>query len=543
MTSIDTHHAADVSASTSAAATPTVAVWVSSADHKIVGRLHIGAGLTGLLIGLVLAVLVGFERVDAESYQILDENSATQVLAIARNLLTFGGVLPLLLGLAVAIVPLQLGSRSISFPRLAAGGFWMWLTGLGLMIASIIGNGGPGGGNSDLVDLYLAAYIVMLLGVLMTATSISVTALTSRAPGMGLLRSPLFSWSSFVASVSLLVTVPVLIGTTVYVYVDHRYARAGFGGNKGVNEWIGWATSQPFTYLLAIPALGIALDAVPVLTRRRLVERSIAFVLVGIVAIAGVSAVTQTTVTLPWGGDGFFSGLGTKIADLLPFFLLNVLPVVGILAIVGLVLVSLKEGKPRIAAPLVFVVLGLIGILEGAAATILRTIEDAGLAGTIFETGEYVGITFGSACVAFGGLCYWGPKLWGRRISDKAAIPLALVAFLGTILGSLPYMIAGFADQPAARLNGFSYSGPQELWNALVAVGFLLMMLATVAFIALAVKSFLTGESAGDDPWDGTTLEWATSSPPPADNFADVFVVNSPEPLADMKASSTGKEA
>lgn len=538
MTSIDTHHVADVSAPT-----PAIATWLTSADHKIVGRLHMGAGLTGLLVGLVLAVLVAFERIDAEGYQILDESAAPQVLALARNLLTFGGVLPLLLGLAIAVMPLQLGSRSLSFPRLAASGFWMWLTGLGLMVAAIIGNGGPGGGNSDLVDLYLASFVVMLIGIMMTATSITVTALTARAPGMGLLRSPLFSWSSLVGSVSLLLTVPVLIGTTVYVYVDHRYARAGFGGNKGVSQWLGWSTSQPFTYLLAIPALGIALDAVPVLTRRRLVERSIAFVLVGVVAIAGISAVTQSKVTLPWDGDGFFDGIGTKIADLLPFALLNVLPVVGILAIVGLVLVSLKEGKPRIAAPLVFVVLGLIGILEGAAAMILRTIDDAALAGTIFETGEYVSITFGTASIAFGGICYWGPKLWGRSIPDKAAIPLALVAFLGIVLGSLPYMVAGFADQPAALLDGFEYSGPQELWNAIVAVGFVLMLLATVAFVALAMKSFLSGDSAGDDPWDGSTLEWATSSPPPADNFIDLFVVNSPEPLADMKASSTGKGA
>ena len=538
MTSIDTHHA-----SVAPTSTPAIATWLTSADHKIVGRLHIGAGLFGLLIGLVLAVLIAFERIGADGYQILEEGAEPQVLALARNLLTFGGVLPLLLGLSVAVVPLQLGSRSLSFSRLAATGFWTWLTGLGLMIASILGNGGPGGGNADLVDLYLASFIVMLLGVLMTATSLTVTALTARAPGMGLLRSPLFSWSSLVGAASLLVTVPVLIGTAVYVYVDHRYARAGFGGNKFVNEWIGWATSQPFTYLLAIPALGIALDAVPVLTRRRLVERPIAFVMVGVVAIAGVSAVTQTTVTLPWGGDGFLSGLGTKIADLLPFLLLNVVPVLGILGIVGLLLLSLKEGKPRIAAPLVFVVLGAIGILEGSAAMILRTVEDAGLAGTIFEAGEYVAITFGAATVAFGGLCYWGPKLWGRRIPDKAAIPLALLAFLAMALGTIPYMIAGFADQPAALLDGFDYSGPQELWNALVAVGFSLMLLSTVAFVGLAVKSFLTGEAAGDDPWDGSTLEWATSSPPPTDNFTELFVVNSPEPLADMKAASTGKVA
>jgi heme/copper-type cytochrome/quinol oxidase subunit 1 len=538
MTSIQTHHAVETSATPSA-----IATWLTSTDHKVVGRLYIGTGLVGMLGGLVLAVLVAFERINADSYQILSDATSVQVLAVARNLLTFGGVVPLLFGLMLAIVPLQLGSRGIAFPRLAMGSFWMWLVGLGMMVASIIGNGGPGGGNAELVDLYLAAFIVMLLGLAMAATSLVVTILTSRTPGMGILRAPLLTWSALVTSVGVLLTVPVLIGTTVYVYVDHRYARLGFGGNKGVNTWIGWALSQPFTYLLAIPALGVVLDAVPVLSRNRLAQRPAAVVAVALVGIAAVSAVTQKTVTLPWGGDGFLSGLGTKIADLLPFVLLNVLPVFGLLGVLGLSLLTLKEGKPVIAAPLAFSLVGLLGIVLGASSHILGGIEDAGLQGTIYETGSYVGITFGSVIVAFGALCFWGPKLWGRRISDKAALPLVLLALGAIGLGSLPYMIAGFADQPAGLLNGFSYDGPQALWNVLTTIGFTLMLILTAAFTALAFKSFTSGDVAGDDPWDGTTLEWATSSPPPSDNFADVMVVNSATPLADLKSTSTGKDA
>lgn len=538
MTSIQTHHAVETSAST-----PAIATWLTSTDHKIVGRLYIGSGIVGMLGGLVLAVLVAFERIDTDDYQFLSAATATQVLSAGRNLLTFGGMVPLLFGLLLAVVPLQVGSRGIAFPRLAMGSFWMWLTGLGMMIASIIGNGGPGGGNSDLVDLYLAAFVVMLIGLAMAATSLAVTILTSRAPGMGILRAPLLTWSALVASVSVLLTVPVLIGTSLYVYVDHRYARLGFGGNTGVNSWIGWALSQPFTYLLAIPALGMVLDAVPVLSRNRLAQRPAAFVAVGLVGIAAVSAVTQTTVTLPWGGDGFLDGLGTKIADLLPFVLLNVVPVLGLLGVLGLSLLTLKDGKPMIAAPLAFAVVGLLGILLGAAAHILGGIEDAGLQGTIFETGSYVAVTFGSVTVALGAVCYWGPKLWGRRIPDKAALPLAVLALGAIVLGSLPYMVAGFADQPAALVNGFSYDGPQTLWNVLTALGFALMLLFTAAFAALAFKSFTSGESAGDDPWDGTTLEWATSSPPPADNFVEVMVVNSATPLADLKSTSNGKDA
>jgi len=538
MTSIQTHHAVEASDTT-----PAIATWLTSTDHKIVGRLYIGSGFIGLLGGLVLAVLVAVERINADSYQILSDATSVQVLAVARNLLTFGGAVPLLFGLMLAIVPLQLGSRGIAFPRLATGSFWMWLTGLGMMVASIIGNGGPGGGNADLVDLYLAAFIVMLLGLAMAATSLVVTILTSRSPGMGILRAPLLTWSALVTSVSVLLTVPVLIGTTAYVYVDHRYARLGFGGNKGVNTWIGWALSQPFTFLLAIPALGMVLDAVPVLSRNRLAQRPAAFVAVGLVGVAAVSAVTQTTVTLPWGGDSFLSGLGTKIADLLPFALLNGVPVLGLLGVLALSLLTLKEGKPMIAAPLAFSLVGLLGVVLGAASHILGGIEDAGLRGTIYETGSYVAVTFGSIIVAFGAVCFWGPKLWGRRISDKAALPLVLLALGAIGLGSLPYMIAGFADQPAGLVNGFDYSGPQALWNVLTAMGFSLMLLLAGAFTALALKSFTSGEAAGDDPWDGTTLEWATSSPPPSDNFVDIMVVNSATPLADLKATSNGKDA
>ena len=533
MTSIDTQHAVD-----RAGSQPAVAAWLTSADHKHVGRLFIGSGLVGLLGGLVLAVLVAVERIDAEGFQILDQSTSAQVLAAARLLLTYGAVLPLVLGMVVAVVPLQLGARSIAFPRLAATGFWLWLTGLGLAVASIIGNGGPNGGESEMVDLYLAAMVVLALGGLMVAGSVATTCLTARAPGMGLLRAPLFSWASFVGSIALLLSLPVFVGTSVYLYVDHRYARAGFGGNMGVSHWIGWSMSQPFTYVLAIPLLGFVLDAVPVMNRTRLPQRQVANIAIGLVAVALLAATTQSVVTLPWEGDSFFSGFGSKIADLLPFALLNVVPVLGLLGVLGGVALTLKSGKPRPASPLVFAILGLLTVLLGAASHILYSVQDAGLGGTIFEAGSYVAVTFGTVTLAFGAVAYWGPKLWGKRVPDKAALPLALLAFVATAIGSLPYMIAGFADQPAGELDGFSYSGPQELWNAITAIGFVLMLLVSLAFIGLIAKSFTSGEAAGDDPWDGTTLEWATSSPPPADNFSDVVVVGSEYPLADMKNSS-----
>ena len=112
----------------------------------------------------------------------------------------------------------------------------------------------------------------------------------------------------------------------------------------------------------------------------------------------------------------------------------------------------------------------------------------------------------------------------------------SVVAFLGTFLAGLPYFVAGFADQPRVTANGFAYEGPQDLWNIISTAGHALVLIAVLAFVAAAVVGFRQGEPAGDDPWNGQTLEWATPSPAPADNFADVPVVKSAEPLLDLKS-------
>jgi heme/copper-type cytochrome/quinol oxidase subunit 1 len=172
----------------------------------------------------------------------------------------------------------------------------------------------------------------------------------------------------------------------------------------------------------------------------------------------------------------------------------------------------------------------------------------AQLSATVFEEGNMLTLVYAGVLLALGAVCYWGPKWWGRTLPAKSTIPLALLAFVGAMLATDSLLIAGFADQPGgvfpsiesgadAPVN-FSYGGPSELWNLLSTIGHGLVLLAVIAFIAVAIKGFRTGEVAGDDPWDGQTLEWATTSPAPADNFADVHIVRSAEPLLDLKPSN-----
>jgi heme/copper-type cytochrome/quinol oxidase subunit 1 len=133
-----------------------------------------------------------------------------------------------------------------------------------------------------------------------------------------------------------------------------------------------------------------------------------------------------------------------------------------------------------------------------------------------------------------GAIAYWGPKFTGRTMPTMQTVPLALLGLLAAALASLPYLVAGFAKQPA-NATQFSYGGPHELWNVLASVGHGLMVITVLAFVGLAARSARHGADAGDDPWNGQTLEWATSSPAPEDNFPEVHIIASAEPLIDLK--------
>ena len=206
MTTIETTqiapgHAAAASAQPtgvrSSNALSTLAAWITTSDHKRLGRMMFGIGLLALIGISVVTGLVTLERIDVDSTT-LGSGSIDQLLSLGRVGLAFFAVLPIVLGLALAVVPLQLGARALAFPRLAAAGFWAWFFGMALVIVSIAANGGPGGGASKYVALYIASFGVMLGGLTAVAVSLATSVLTTRAPGMNMRRVPLFSWSVLV---------------------------------------------------------------------------------------------------------------------------------------------------------------------------------------------------------------------------------------------------------------------------------------------------------------------------------------------------------
>jgi heme/copper-type cytochrome/quinol oxidase subunit 1 len=541
MTIIDTHaagidtNATDASPDAAVLASDpaaTVGGWLTTTDHKRIGRMFISVSLTGLLGVIVVAALLGIERIDAEA-SMLDINSIPQLFAMYRIGLTFVVLAPLLLGVAIAVVPLQLGARSLTFPRLAAAGFWTWFIGAVLVVISIACNGGPAGGNSKFVALFLVSHITLLIGLVAAAGSLATTILTARAPGMNMRRVPMFAWSALIGALGMLLVLPAIMGALIYTYVDYQNGRVGFGGNLAINEWIGFGFTQPATIVYAVVAFGFAVEVIAVASGRKLPMRGVVYTGIGLTGIvAALGAMLQEPALLIGGVRDLTFRHG--FAEVLSYGFFNLLPVLGGFIVISAGALALRNSKTRVMAPLVFGLLGSLMVFTGVAAHAVYMVGDAHLIGTVFEEGVWLYVVYGGVLCALGAITYWGPKLWGRMIPDKAALPLAALGFIATVLAALPLLIAGFAKQPAG-VTEFDYSGPQNLWNGLSAAGHVLMLVTVLAFSALAIRSFRRGDLAGDDPWDGQTLEWATSSPAPYDNFVDLHTVASAEPLLDLK--------
>ena len=514
-----------------------VGAWATTTDHKRIGRLFIGCALLIAIAAAALGAVIGVERISATGYSLLDQDSVTQIFSLYRVGLSFGVMLPLLLGVAIAVVPLQVGAKTIAFARLAMFGFWMWLAGVGLAIGSTIANGGPGGGSEKMVDLFLLGMGIAVIGALAAAVSVVTTVLTNRAPGMTLLRVPMSSWSALTGGVALILTLPVLLGTLVYLYVDHRYARVAFGGNKGISDWMGWSLTQPQTYVYVAMGAGVLAEIAAVVSGKRQVLRPVLLTGIAIVSVAALGGATQVQHGVTWTNT---SG-SDKVKELIPFLIFNALPLLGVLVVLGVSLLGIAKSKPRLVPAMAPALLGLGMVLTGMVGHLVGLFGPAQLAGTVFEEGEFIYVGYGALLIGIAAVSYWGPKLWGRVLPSSAVLGISGLAFLGTVLAALPMYIAGFANQPANVANNFSYSGPQELWNTASAAGHALVAVSVLLFVLTALRAFTAGEVAGDDPWDAQSLEWSVSSPAPSSNFVSTPSVASAEPLLDIKPAGGQK--
>lgn len=508
---------------------------VGTGDHKTIGRLWIATSLLFLLLAGGTGAALGVERMDLSGFDVVDAGSVAQVLSLHAVAGTFLFLVPLLVGLGIYVVPLQVGSATLAFPRAAAAAYWTYLISGVTVVAAFIADGGPGGTDPDAVGLFLASMIVLLLALSLAAVCVAATGLGLRAPGMGLHRVPLFTWANILAAVLWILTLPVLAGVLLLSYVDFRYGPTFLGGgDSGTAQLfvrIGWAWSQPSVYVYAIPVLGIIGDIVPVAARTRLTQHRVAMGCIaafaafsfGAWAMPGFAATNDAASPLTFTNTVTFVG----------FSFLVLLPLLGF---AGLLADTLRRGGLRLISPLLWSAAALLMLLAGAVNGAIVSIDPLDLVGTSATTAQIHYVLVAVLLGLFGGLAYWGPKIWGRALPEAASSVLAVGGLLGCVLLSLPDLIAGFFDQ-VNRLGGAADDvDTVEALNIASLVGGALLILVALGFVGLLVRTATAGSDADADPWEGNTLEWATTSPPPPGNFLDELpTVTSEAPLYDAR--------
>jgi heme/copper-type cytochrome/quinol oxidase subunit 1 len=536
--------AVEAAAAPSLSAPPSgLAAAVGSGDPRTVGKLFVGTALLFLIVSGVAGALVGIEQYDSGGSEIFAADTALRIFTLHSTSALFLGVLPLLLGLATAIVPLQVGASTVAFPRASAAAYWAWLVGGGLVLASYGIDGGPYGTQLDAVGLYLAALVVVVVALAVATVSVVTTVATLRAPGMTLRRTPLFSWSVLVGGSVWLLTLPVLAGVLLLTFVDLRYGGQLFlGGSEGVYNRIAWVFWQPTLYVVAVPALGVIADVVPVFAQRRHQRHGAAMGLIALAAALGFGAWAQLGASIdgsstpdPWLLDG-------------PWIAVGFLAVVPILGLHGLWNLTLMTGKVRFGTPLVVSLFAGLLLFLGVAAGAATVIDGLDLDGTTWMTAQAILVLLGATLAGLAGVAFWAPKLYGKLLPDGLTRLGATVVFLGALVAAVPQALAGALSQ-----NRFVAGGVEsvdagdldtvEMLDLVTGVGLAVAVLGGVV-VALALTKRRSIEGPGDDPWNGHTLEWTTSSPPPVGNFAEVIEIASEAPLYDARhAASTDLEA
>ena len=498
-----------------------LAAVLGTGDHKVIGRLYI---VSALILGLgvvVLGELFAVEGMKADTLDVFSGGSVFQFFTLFRVGSLFLLAFPLVIGLAMVVVPLQVGARSIAFPRAAAASYWAWLMGAGLLIASYALDGGPAGTRASGVDLWITAMGVLVLAVLAAAVSLATTVFALRTPGLSITRAPLYAWSVAVAAVMWLLTLPVLFGVLVIAYVDHRHGGQALGASDNLFGHLSWLLRNPEVYVVAIPVLGFAADVIATTAQARIAMRGVVHTAIGLAGAAGFGA--------------YLLAADERSYHTPVYILQALVAVVPVLAVLALAGDLFRRGSLRVNAGLIYATCALLTLLVGVGAGALGSIPALKTTGTIFDIGVDHAVLLAAVIASLGGLHWWATKVGGGQAANENLGRLAPVVLLvGALVASVPDMVSGIAGKEQELRP--DWTGGIEGLNAVTAVGVAILALGLVLAVVSLLPLLRRADQGERDPWTGQTLEWLAPSPPPLENFdAELPVVTSAEPLVDLR--------
>ena len=504
--------------------------WLTTVDHKRIGIMYGASALFFFILGGGEALLIRLQLTAPDS-KLYSAALYNQIFTMHGITMIFLVVMPMGAAFMNYLMPLQIGARDVAFPRLNAFSFWTFLFGgLFLNTSWFLGGGADGGWfayapNTSVtfspghgMDFYALGLQITGIASLVGAINLIVTVLNLRAPGMSMMKMPVFTWMSFVTQMLLVFAIPVISVALVLLTLDRTFDANFFNVSAGADpllwEHLFWIFGHPEVYILILPAFGVVSEIIPVFSRKPIFGYP--FMVFSGIAIGFMGWGV-------WAHHMFASGLGPISVAAFSVSTMFIAVPTGVKILNWLA--TMWGGKITFSTPMLFaiglVTMFTIGGLSGVTHAVAPA--DTQQTDTYYIVAHFHYVIFGGALFAFlGGFYFWWPKVFGWLLDDKWGKVHFWLTLIGFNLTFGPMHILGLQGMPR-RQHTYKEGYGFELWNAVATVGAFIIALAFLVFFANILKSWRKHRAdpvnPGPDPWDARSLEWMTASPTPAHNF------------------------